>query len=217
MAGCWLSPALVQMGCMVLSCLVLSTRVPILRSVPHPLFVVLMWDLLPAWLPAGVPVKPMLAKICEGLPDALRQLKRAPFMGGWCCWWEAPALWRGAGCMHDERSMYLLGVTLWRRYSWGAAAEFKYDGVRAQIHLLPGRQAARVFSRSSEDQTAAYPDVVAQALAATQGECVPFGNLAGAQALSCTCITLQCVSSSAPLLQCVSSSAPLLSLSSRWR
>lgn len=30
---------------------------------------------------AGVPVKPMLAKICEGLPDALRQLAGAPFLG----------------------------------------------------------------------------------------------------------------------------------------
>ena len=43
---------------------------------------------------AGVPVKPMLAKICEGLPDVLRQLKGAPFMGG--CGWvgQAPALWQ---------------------------------------------------------------------------------------------------------------------------
>lgn len=47
---------------------------------------------------AGIPLKPMLAKICEGIPDAISQLRA------------------GGG-----------------RF----LAEFKYDGVRAQIHLLP--------------------------------------------------------------------------------
>ena len=46
----------------------------------------------------GVPLKPMLAKICEGIPDALAQLK-------------------------DKGATFL--------------AEYKYDGQRAQIHLLP--------------------------------------------------------------------------------
>ena len=46
---------------------------------------------------AGVPLKPMLAKICEGIPDAIAQLR-------------------------DHGGRFL--------------AEFKYDGVRAQIHLL---------------------------------------------------------------------------------
>lgn len=32
-------------------------------------------------LAPGVPIKPMLAKICEGLPDAARQLRGAPFLG----------------------------------------------------------------------------------------------------------------------------------------
>ncbi len=48
-------------------------------------------------LTPGVPLKPMLAKICEGVADGLRQLGPG-----------APLL-----------------------------AEYKYDGVRAQIHLLP--------------------------------------------------------------------------------
>lgn len=29
----------------------------------------------------GIPIKPMLAKICEGLPDAIQQLRGAPFLG----------------------------------------------------------------------------------------------------------------------------------------
>lgn len=56
---------------------------------------------------AGVPLKPMLAKICEGIPDALRQL------------------------------------------SGDFLAEFKYDGMRSQIHLLPDGS-VRVFSRNCE-------------------------------------------------------------------
>ena len=35
-------------------------------------------DALLGW--AGVPLKPMLAKICEGIPEALRQLAHAPFL-----------------------------------------------------------------------------------------------------------------------------------------
>lgn len=50
----------------------------------------------------------MLAKIVEGIPDALKQV---------------------AG--------------------QGALAEYKYDGVRAQIHLLPDRS-VKIFSRNSE-------------------------------------------------------------------
>ena len=34
----------------------------------------------PALLIAGVPIKPMLAKICEGFSDAVRQLRGAPFI-----------------------------------------------------------------------------------------------------------------------------------------
>lgn len=95
-------------------------------------------------LTPGIPIKPMLAKISEGIADAVAQLKGADFL-----------------------------------------AEYKYDGVRAQIHVLP-RSAARqgpvrggstgtdvsrvkVFSRNSEDRTASFPDVAAQVLEAAQG------------------------------------------------
>lgn len=39
--------------------------------------------------------------------------------------------------------------------------EYKYDGERAQVHLLPNRQLA-VFSRNSENMSVKYPDLVEQ-------------------------------------------------------
>lgn len=47
-------------------------------------------------------------------------------------------------------------------------AEFKYDGMRAQCHLLPGGE-VRVFSRNCEDRTPGSSDVVLQLLEAAQG------------------------------------------------
>ena len=70
----------------------------------------------------------MLAKITEGIPDALKQLKGQAFL-----------------------------------------AEYKYDGQRAQIHLLPDRS-VRVFSRNCEDKTAAFPDVVEVVQTSATGE-----------------------------------------------
>lgn len=70
----------------------------------------------------------MLAKISEGIPDAIKQLKGAPFL-----------------------------------------AEYKYDGTRAQIHLLPDNS-VKVFSRNCEDKTVSMPDVVAAIQAAAKGK-----------------------------------------------
>ena len=39
-------------------------------------------------------------------------------------------------------------------------AEYKYDGMRAQLHLLASGD-VRVYSRNCEDRTASFPDVVA--------------------------------------------------------
>ncbi|KAK9793179.1 hypothetical protein WJX73_007861 [Symbiochloris irregularis] len=78
-------------------------------------------------LTPGVPLKPMLAKICEGIPDALRQLGSTPFL-----------------------------------------AEHKYDGQRAQIHLLPDGS-VKVFSRNCEDRSPSFPDVADAVRAAAKG------------------------------------------------
>ena len=48
-------------------------------------------------------------------------------------------------------------------------AEFKYDGMRSQIHLLPDGS-VKIFSRNCEERTVAYPDVVAAIRQAAQGE-----------------------------------------------
>ena len=73
----------------------------------------------------------MLAKICEGIPDALRQLGSTPFL-----------------------------------------AEHKYDGQRAQIHLLADGT-VKVFSRNCEDRSPSFPDVADAVRAAAQGDLAP--------------------------------------------
>ncbi|KAK9829240.1 hypothetical protein WJX72_004715 [[Myrmecia] bisecta] len=80
-------------------------------------------------LTPGVPLKPMLAKISEGIPDVLKQLKGEAFL-----------------------------------------AEYKYDGQRAQIHMLPDRS-VRIFSRNCDDKTTAFPDVCEAITAAAAAEC----------------------------------------------
>ncbi len=39
--------------------------------------------------------------------------------------------------------------------------EWKYDGERAQIHVLEGGE-TRVYSRNSENNTTKYPDIIAR-------------------------------------------------------
>ena len=82
----------------------------------------------------------MLAKISEGIPDAIRQLKGAPFL-----------------------------------------AEYKYDGTRAQVHLLSDNS-VKVFSRNCEDKTVSMPDVVAAIQAAAKGR---YFLLLCGQAIAC--------------------------------
>jgi DNA ligase 1 len=63
------------------------------------------------------------------------------------------------------------------RFPAGAVAEYKYDGVRAQVHLK-GAQ-VRVYSRRLEDITSSFPEVVSEASKIAtdcilDGEIVPF-------------------------------------------
>ena len=42
-----------------------------------------------------------------------------------------------------------------------AAVEDKYDGIRAQAHVGPGKQEVRLFSRTLDEVTASFPELVA--------------------------------------------------------
>ncbi|KAH9306523.1 hypothetical protein KI387_010927, partial [Taxus chinensis] len=66
----------------------------------------------------GVPIKPMLAKIANGVSEVLKRFQGKAF-----------------------------------------TCEYKYDGQRAQIHMLMDGS-IRIFSRNCEDSTSRFPDVV---------------------------------------------------------
>lgn len=72
---------------------------------------------------AGMPIKPMLARISEGLGDALEQLKGEPFLGGeafdaclWVGWWGAEGGGGGGGPLTQAQSP----ERRWARFSSGA-------------------------------------------------------------------------------------------------
>lgn len=103
----------------------------------------------------------MLAKISEGIPDAIKQLKGAPFL-----------------------------------------AEYKYDGTRAQIHLLPDNT-VKIFSRNCEDKTVSMPDVVAAIQAAAEGlPLLSFASIVQMPTLQLNvCLCWPCLASCRLLLQ----------------
>ncbi|KAF5842835.1 hypothetical protein DUNSADRAFT_4719 [Dunaliella salina] len=60
--------------------------------------------------------------------------------------------------------------------------EYKYDGERAQIHLMDGGKKIMIFSRNSENMTPKYPDIVARlpgCLAPGVDSCVLDGEAVG--------------------------------------
>lgn len=94
-------------------------------------------------LTPGIPIKPMLAKISEGVTDALEQI-----------------------LSNKNSNDELLAV------------EWKYDGMRAQIHInkdgLSSNEShpshgsnVKIFSRNGEDRTHSFPDVANQILEST--------------------------------------------------
>ncbi|KAG2493340.1 hypothetical protein HYH03_008474 [Edaphochlamys debaryana] len=87
----------------------------------------------------GVPVKPMLAKICSagektGVP--VKPMLAKPTTG--------------------------VGEVLEKFTDSEFTVEYKYDGERAQVHVLDGGKTVHIFSRNSENNTPKYPDIVAR-------------------------------------------------------
>jgi len=66
--------------------------------------------------------------------------------------------------------------------------EYKYDGERAQIHYIPGRDGKKaeikVYSRNSEDMSKRYPDIVEQLPRTIK----PGGIGEGGFVLDCECV-----------------------------
>ncbi|CAE7702361.1 LIG6 [Symbiodinium sp. CCMP2456] len=91
----------------------------------------------------GVPMQPMLAKACTSIQELLKRILKSVPRSG------------------QATSPIML------------SAEFKYDGQRAQIHVLPAGR-VKIFSRKLDDMTYKYPDVVKAVLKSsrTQAACV---------------------------------------------
>lgn len=96
----------------------------------------------------GVPIKPMLARPCDGFADAAKLIQKATTTT--------------ATHHHHHHHHY--------QHQQSFLAERKYDGVRAQIHLNASSSDHKVtiFSRNLEDRTNSFPDVVAIVQAAVQ-------------------------------------------------
>lgn len=131
-----------------------------------------------AVLRPGMPVKPMLATITVGVADAVAKIRgggHETACDGGC---HAGVKTGGAAA---GTSMTISAPS--SSHSHGSAssflAEFKYDGVRGQIHLVPPSQgeavgarrewSVKIFSRNCEDRTQAFPDVIAAMMEAAAG------------------------------------------------
>ena len=86
----------------------------------------------------GTPCKPQLAKPAHGVDDAMDEFSGAN---------ERRKKRAGAAADEGEEEVSVL-------------AERKYDGMRAQIHLLDSGDDVLIYSRNCENVTARFPDVV---------------------------------------------------------
>jgi ATP-dependent DNA ligase I len=102
----------------------------------------------------GVPIKPMLARPCNGFADAAKLIQKATTIINHAA--AAVPTTQHHHHNHHHQQHFL--------------AERKYDGVRAQIHLNASSSDHKVtiFSRNLEDRTKSFPDVVAIIQAAVQ-------------------------------------------------
>ena len=88
------------------------------------------------------------------------------------------SLWLGRPLRCMLATPVVDAVEVVRRVGQEAWIEDKYDGIRAQLHAIPG-EAARLFSRDLKEVTASFPEVVAAATELSErlvldGELVPF-------------------------------------------
>jgi hypothetical protein len=100
---------------------------------------------------AGMPIKPMLARISEGLGDALEQLKGEPFLGGeafdaclWVGWWGAEGGGGGGGQFTQAQSP----EGRWARFSSGAFGTPPACPLGVSAAPSPPPRPALVFRRS---------------------------------------------------------------------
>ncbi|KAG5623666.1 hypothetical protein H5410_008884, partial [Solanum commersonii] len=101
----------------------------------------------------GIPIKPMLAKITNGVPQVMKLFQNKAFT----CEYNYQS--RGAagntGSLNCEASplgFQWVGLVL-------KVIIMKYDGQRAQIHKLSDGS-VRVFSRNGDETTSRFPDLV---------------------------------------------------------
>lgn len=113
-----------------------STMFHVVPNIAHLIDIMLTYEQA-LWtsqckLTPSIPIKPMLAKISEGVSDALEQIGK------------------------DQQVL----------------VEFKYDGMRAQIHIKRGgfeddpEARVKIFSRNCEDRTSSFADVIPNILSA---------------------------------------------------
>lgn len=102
----------------------------------------------------GVPIKPMLARPCNGFADAAKLIQKVT-----------------TGGLTTSTTTVSTPQQQQQQQQQSFLAERKYDGVRAQIHLNASPSSdhkVTIFSRNLQDTTKSFPDVVATIQEAVQ-------------------------------------------------
>ena len=101
-------------------------------------------------LSIGLPVAPMLAKPTKQIGEVLKRLSGLAFTVSQCS-------------MLTNNCSFLLTsyaslLNVFSIHTIVFQMEYKYDGERAQVHLLPDGS-VKIYSRNSEDNSEKYPDL----------------------------------------------------------